>query len=140
MKRGDIITTKDGKELIAVSCADDYEPCFDCFFFKGDKGCVKKSEVENRNIVCWDKDGNHLIFVIKDDQVMKTINNLTVTVTYTVGIGNIKVPKEEYNDLIKHYDAGLREVPEDSIAAKWLANNIKEKDAMDWSYEIDDLN
>lgn len=71
---------------------------------------------------------------------MKTINNLTVTVTYTVGLGNIKVSKEVYDDLIKHYDAGLWEIPEDSIAAEWLADNIKEKDAMDWSYEIDDLN
>ena len=44
-----------------------------------------------------------------------------------------------YDDLIKHYDNRLSEVPEDSIAAEWLADNIKEKDAMDWSYEIDDL-
>ncbi len=51
---------------------------------------------------------------------MKTIKNLTVTVTYTVGLEDI-------------------EVPEDSIAAEWLANNIVEKDAVNWSYEIDDL-
>lgn len=70
---------------------------------------------------------------------MKTINNLTVTVTYTVGLGNIKVPEEVYDDLGKHYDSGSLEVPEDSVAAEWLADNIKEKDAMDWSYEIDDL-
>lgn len=70
---------------------------------------------------------------------MKTINNLTVTVTYTVGLGNIKVPEEVYDDLTKYYDDGLWEVPEDSVAAEWLADNIKEKDAMDLSYEIDDL-
>ena len=140
MKQGDTITTKNGTQLIAVPYVSDCRPCSGCFFFKGDKGCVKKSKVENRNATCWDKNGNHLIFIIKDDQAMKTINNLTVTVTYTVGLGNIKVPKEVYDDLIKHYDNESWEVSEDSIAAEWLADNIKEKDAMDWSYEIDDLN
>lgn len=82
----------------------------------------------------------NLIFTIKDDKAMKTINNLTVTVTYTVGLGNIEVPKKVYDDLIKHYDNESWEVHEDSIAAEWLADNIKEKDAMNWSYEIDDLN
>ena len=71
--------------------------------------------------------------------IMKTINNLTVTVAYTVGLGNIKVPEEVYDDLTKHYNSGSWEVPEDSIAAEWLADNIKEKDATDWSYEIDYL-
>lgn len=140
MKQGDIITIKNGIQLIAVPYVSGCRLCSSCFFFKDDKGCVKKSKVENRNVPCWDEHGNHLIFMIKDDQDMKIINNLTVTVTYTVGIGNIKVLKEVYNDLIKHYDAGLWEVPEDSIAAEWLADNIKEKDAMDWSYKIDDLN
>lgn len=70
---------------------------------------------------------------------MKTIKKLTVTVTYTVGLGNIEVPDEVYDDLAKHYDDNEWEVPEDSIAAEWLADNIKEKDAMSWSYEIDDL-
>lgn len=140
MKQGDTIITKDGIQLIAVPYISDCRSCSSCFFFKDDKGCVKKSKVENRNVPCWDKHGNHLIFVIKDDQAMKTINNLTVTVTYTVGLGNIKVPKEVYDDLIKYYDAGLREVPEDFIAAEWLADNIKERDAMDWRYKIDNLN
>lgn len=70
---------------------------------------------------------------------MKNINNLTVTVTYTVGLGNIEVSKEVYDNLMEHYDNGSWEVPQDSIAAKWLENNIKEKDASNWSYEINDL-
>ena len=70
---------------------------------------------------------------------MKTIKNLTVTVTYTVGLEDIEVPEEVYDDLIENYDSGAWEVPEDSIAAGWLADNIIEKDAMRWSYEIDDL-
>lgn len=140
MEQGDVITIKNGIQLIAVPCVKDGAPCAGCFFFKDNKECVMRSKVENRNIICWDKGGNHLIFTIKDDQAMKTINNLTVTVTYTVGLGNIKVPKEVYDDLIKHYDNESWEVPEDSIAAEWLADNIKEKDAMDWGYEIDDLN
>lgn len=70
---------------------------------------------------------------------METIKNLTVTVTYTVGLGNIKVPEEVYDNLKEAYDNESWEVPEDSIAAEWLADNIKEKDSMNWSYEIDDL-
>lgn len=70
---------------------------------------------------------------------MKAIKNLTVTVTYTVGLEDIEVPEEVYDDLIENYDNGVWEVPEDSIAAERLANNIVEKDAMNWSYEIDDL-
>lgn len=70
---------------------------------------------------------------------MKTIKNLTVTVTYTVGLEDIEVPEEVYDDLIENYDSGAWEVPEDSIATEWLADNIIEKDAMSWSYEIDNL-
>lgn len=70
---------------------------------------------------------------------MKTIKDLTITVTYTVGLGNVEVPEEVYDDLIKHYDNNVWEVPEDSVAAEWLADNIKEKDAMSWSYEINHL-
>lgn len=70
---------------------------------------------------------------------MKTIKNLTITVSYTVGLINIEVPEEVYDDLIKHYDNNVWEVPDDSIAAEWLADNIEEKEAMSWNYEIDDL-
>lgn len=136
MKQGDTITTKDGKELIAVPHISN-ALCTGCFFFDSKGTCTKKEKIEGKMIPCWDNNGKQLIF--EDKQIMKTINNLTVTVTYTVGIGNIKVPKEVYNDLMKHYDAWLKEVPEDSIAAEWLADNIKERDAMDWRYEIDNL-
>ena len=37
---------------------------------------------------------------------MKTIKNLTVTVTYTVGLEDIEVPEEVYDDLIENYDSG----------------------------------
>lgn len=70
---------------------------------------------------------------------MKTIKNLTVTVTYTVGLGNIKASDEVYDNLMEHYDDRVWEVPEDSIAAEWLADNFREKDAMSWNYEIDNL-
>lgn len=70
---------------------------------------------------------------------MKTIKNLTISVKYTVGLGNVQVPEEVYDDLIKYYDAGVWEVPENSVAIEWFADNIREKDAMNWEYEIDDL-
>lgn len=38
---------------------------------------------------------------------MKTIKNLTVTVTYTVGLEDIEVPEEVYDDLIENYDNGV---------------------------------
>lgn len=70
---------------------------------------------------------------------MKTIKKLTITVTYTVGLDNVEVPDEVYDDLTKHYDDNVWSVPEDSIAAEWIADNIEEKDAMDRDYEINDL-
>lgn len=59
MKQGDTITTKDGIQLIAVPYVGDCGPYSGCFFFKGSKGCVKRNKVENRNVTCWDKNGNH---------------------------------------------------------------------------------
>lgn len=59
MKQGDIITTKDGIELIAVPFNDHAAPCNGCFFYR-EEGC-------EANIVCWDKQNG--------DEFILTINN-----------------------------------------------------------------
>lgn len=76
---------------------------------------------------------------------MKKIKNLTVTVTYTVGLGEIEVSDKEYNALEKCYERGLTiesygdndESADDAF--DWLSYNIKSQDAFDLNYEIDDL-
>lgn len=79
---------------------------------------------------------------------MRTIKNLMVKVTYTVGLGEVEVENEEYESLMRAYNDG-GEVPNPdecccgngkqalSPASEWLSENIKEGDAMDWEYEIE---
>lgn len=73
---------------------------------------------------------------------MKNIKDLTIKVTYRVELGNVEVPDEVYNELAKAYDEG-GDVPEwdDELenAKEWLSDNIREADAMEWEYEIDDF-
>lgn len=73
---------------------------------------------------------------------MKNIKDLTIKVTYRVGLGNVEVTDEVYNELAKAYDEG-GDVPEwdDELenAKEWLSDNIREADAMEWEYEIDDF-
>ena len=60
---------------------------------------------------------------------MKNIKDLTIKVTYRVGLGNVEVPDEVYNELAKAYDEG-GDVPEwdDELenAKEWLSDNIRE--------------
>lgn len=73
---------------------------------------------------------------------MKKIKDLTIKVTYRVGLGNVEVPDEVYNELAKAYDEG-GDVPEwdDELenANEWLLDNIRQNDAMDWEFEIIDF-
>lgn len=73
---------------------------------------------------------------------MKNIKDLTIKVTYRVELGNVEVPDEVYNELAKAYDEG-GDVPgwDDELenAKEWLSDNIREADAMEWEYEIDDF-
>ncbi|RGV56524.1 hypothetical protein DWW00_22715 [Bacteroides fragilis] len=76
---------------------------------------------------------------------MKIIKNLTVKMTYRVGLGNVEVPDDVYDFFAKCYDEGgdvpmPNESDEDSAEAyEWLSDNIREADAMDWEYEIEDF-
>lgn len=81
---------------------------------------------------------------------MKTIKDLTIKVTYRVGLGNVEVPDEVYNALGECYDRGgdvpmpdecsINGQPELVEAAEWLTDNIRQNDAMDWEFEIEDFN
>lgn len=78
-------------------------------------------------------------------EYVQSIKNLTVKMTYRVGLGNVEVPDDVYDSLVKCYDEGGN-VPipnksdEDSAeASEWLSDNIREADAMDWEYEIEDF-
>jgi hypothetical protein len=77
---------------------------------------------------------------------MKKIKNLTVTVTYTVELEEIEVSDKEYKALEKCYERGLTiegaainnyKIADDAL--DWLDKNIDFSDAMNWSYEINDL-
>lgn len=77
---------------------------------------------------------------------MKRIK-INVTTKYTVGLG-VNVPDDVYEGLCKAYNNG-GEIDPDSIkvhtdkklsaASDWLADNIREKDAMNWEWEIYDI-
>ena len=76
---------------------------------------------------------------------MKKIKSLTVKMTYRVELVNVKVPDAVYDSLAKCYD-GSGDVPnpyesdEDSAeASEWLSDNIREADALEWEYEIEDF-
>lgn len=73
---------------------------------------------------------------------MKKIKDLTIKVTYIVGLSNIEVPDEVYNELAKAYDEG-GDVPEwdDELenANEWLLDNIRQNDAMEWEFDMGEI-
>ena len=76
---------------------------------------------------------------------MKTIKDLTVKVTYTVGLSNVQVSDEVYEALSNCYDKGGEVDPdsfnnEEQTASEGLSDHIHEADAMDWEYDIEDFN
>ena len=72
---------------------------------------------------------------------MKTIKNLYVKVTYTVGLEDVEVSDEVFEQLDKMAEYGFS--VEDCESSKypeafdWLSYNIRERDAMDWVYEVE---
>ena len=72
---------------------------------------------------------------------MKVIKDLTVKVTYTVGLGDVEVSDEVFEQLEQMEDYGFS--VEDCESSKypeafdWLSYNIRERDAMDWAYEVE---
>lgn len=76
---------------------------------------------------------------------MKKIKKLTVTVTYTVRLGEIEVSDKEYNALQECFKSwttindNAYNDESAEIALDWLSDNINFGDEMDCKYEIDNL-
>ena len=72
------------------------------------------------------------------------VDDLSIKVTYNVGLGNVKMPKKVYKQLLlaaekfKEIDPTLLE-DDFRAAADWLRENIKESDCMDWVAEVDEI-
>jgi Ran GTPase-activating protein (RanGAP) involved in mRNA processing and transport len=75
---------------------------------------------------------------------MKNIKDLTVKVTYVVGLGDLEMPIEVYDQLMEADEngddidtmSGNRKYEE---AAEWLSQNIRERDCMEWKAEVIEL-
>ena len=82
-------------------------------------------------------------FNIKSIHRMKKIKDLTVTVTYTVGLHDVEVSEKVYDDLNALADKGrvncdLMNLDEQVCTGfEWLSYHIHESDACDWNYEVD---
>lgn len=73
---------------------------------------------------------------------MKVIKDLMVTVTYTVGFTNVEVPDDVYEGLMNRDEfnsADLDTSDEEDAAMEWLQDNIHERDAMEFGFEIDNI-
>ena len=79
---------------------------------------------------------------------MKTIKDLQVKITYTVGLNNVEVLDEMYDALAEIYDDknGFVPNPDECFikgerhlenVSEWISENISENDAMDWEAEIE---
>ena len=82
-------------------------------------------------------------FNIKSIHRMKKIKDLTVTVTYTVGLHDVEVSEKIYEALNALADKGrvncdLMNLDEQVCTGfEWLSDHIHESDACDWNYEVD---
>jgi len=70
---------------------------------------------------------------------MKFIKDLSVKVTYTVGLGNLEVSEKVFKELNKiekngSIDGTGMDYPE---AVEWLRNNIRERDCHDIEYTVE---
>lgn len=73
---------------------------------------------------------------------MKEVKNLTVTVTYQVGFGELEIPEAVYEELVKRAERDkpfkIDDFPQND-AHDWLVSNIKEKFAFEWECKIDEI-
>ena len=76
---------------------------------------------------------------------MKKIKDLTVTVTYTVGLCDVEVSEKVFNALNALADRGcvhcnlVGQDEQVDTAFEWLGDNINEGDACNWEYEIEEM-
>lgn len=75
---------------------------------------------------------------------MKTVKDLTVRVTYEVGLGDVEMPIEVYNQILEseengHTIDGMSSAGAYLEASDWLGKHITERDCMEWKAEIIEL-
>ncbi|MGF0098558.1 hypothetical protein ACQRD6_09485 [Prevotella sp. SGI.027] len=74
---------------------------------------------------------------------MTKIKDLTVTVTYTVGLHDVEVTENVYEALNALADRGrvncdFMDLGEQVCTGfEWLSDHIHESDTYDWNYEVD---
>ncbi len=74
---------------------------------------------------------------------MVTVKELTVKITYRVGLIDVEMPQKVYDELVKASE-NIDEIDPSTgtkygYAADWLGDNIKECDSFDWSAEIEEV-
>lgn len=74
---------------------------------------------------------------------MVTIKDLTVKVTYRVGLSEAEMPEKVHQQLLESSEngdeiemGGISKYPD---AYEWLSENIHERDCMDWEAEIEEV-
>ena len=74
---------------------------------------------------------------------MVTIKDLTVKVTYRVGLGEVEMPEKVHQQLLEASENGdeieMGGISKYSDAYEWLSDNIRERDCMDWEAEIEEV-
>lgn len=73
---------------------------------------------------------------------MSKLKSLTISVTYTVTLCDVDVPEPIREQLVDSFDGHgelTGEEREYEDAYYWIGEYVKEKDASDWVYQIDEL-
>lgn len=73
---------------------------------------------------------------------MKTIKNIDIKMTFSVGFSEIEVPDNVYQQLIDASETGIElneDTKEYAEAYDFLNGRVNSNDAYDWEYEIEDL-
>lgn len=74
---------------------------------------------------------------------MVNVENLTVKITYRVGLGDVDIPENVYQQLVEAANNGddieMEGKKRYYDAYEWLVSNIEENSCMDWACEIEDI-
>ena len=69
---------------------------------------------------------------------MKKIKELTVTASYTVTYYNVEVPDNVCEEMLTNETFASYDV-DNQNAMEWLMSNVKQKEAHEWEYNVDDF-
>lgn len=75
----------------------------------------------------------------------KKLKRLHITVNYSVGMEDVDIPEEIYEDLVGLYEMDVTELEANSSydienrVCGWLSENVRENDRLRLRYEIEEL-